>query len=61
MKITFSVEGGPKLLAVLSAVTSAGAVLYIALGHRLALGDAVQLAVVSGYGQITAFVAGLRS
>ncbi|MFI0481049.1 hypothetical protein [Actinomadura sp. 9N215] len=61
MKITFSVEGGPRLLAVLSAVTSAAAILYIALGHQLALSEAVQLAVVSGYGQVTAFVAGLRA
>jgi hypothetical protein len=58
VKISLSIEGGPKLLAGLSLLPSTAAVLYIVLGQQVALAEAVQIALISGYGQVTAFIAG---
>ncbi|MEV5831145.1 hypothetical protein AB0L25_36825 [Spirillospora sp. NPDC052242] len=60
MKVVILCEGGPKAVGLGTLLISVAAILYIALGYQLALHEAAQIALVSGYGQLTAFLAGSR-
>ncbi len=57
-EITVSVKGGRRMKAVGSAVASAAALGYIAWHGGHTPSDAVELAVVAGYGNLTAFLTG---
>lgn len=57
MKITLTLDGGPRAAILFQTLSTAGTILYIALSNGMAGTDSIEMAVIACYGNLAAFAA----